>query len=272
MEPLDVYYWIFYKAIAYFAKKCAANFTDPKFKSTIRTYFIIGWVSSYAVCSFYTCLFYDIEACIKCVACFAVSLQVSEPPPITIQGIALNITFYPQGYAKFYTTLIHKNELRDKVEFLGVLYTTNTQNSPNKDVLRRCAEANVIIIKLLFLVYFSAFIAFTSMPFLFYWIYGIREPMLTGFIPGLNENTLRGYLILFGYHLFNTIIALCGTCAVDFCFFSLILHLWPMSRIFDLAIGNLNGSLAQYGNDADISQHCKMLLKNILLLHKEYDQ
>lgn len=88
------------------------------------------------------------------------------------------------------------------------------------------------------------------------------------FVPGLDETTLNGYILLTIWQSFGPYIGFVGHCATDLTFLLLVLHLWPMTKMFAREVTDLNAILKSAGS-ADQILLKRMQLRNVILMHKD---
>lgn len=90
------------------------------------------------------------------------------------------------------------------------------------------------------------------------------------FIPGIDEQTMVGRIVNTSYHILVCIMTYIGNSGCDLLLMILVLNLWPISRVFQCAVEDLNRTLESVTiSDRVKKAMAKKQLRNILLMHKD---
>lgn len=108
-------------------------------------------------------------------------------------------------------------------------------------------------------------IALFSIPIVMQLLRGQPEKMLEIFVPGIDDTTKSGFLVVSAYHTVLIIMSFLGTCGYDLIFISLVIHYWPLVAIFDIEVKDFNKTLKEVNSKTKI----QLQFRNILLMHKE---
>lgn len=150
------------------------------------------------------------------------------------------------------------------------MYEANLyENNPHTKILSQGAVVSLFVYKVYMVLLPTTALAFACLPLIMLWCFGAeRDFMLYIFIPGIDEQTLTGYTVLTCLHVFYLAHAGWGITCGDCIFSSLVIHIWPMTRIFSVAMDDLNRCLAKYDcRNKQAMVH--MRLRNIMLMHRE---
>lgn len=155
-------------------------------------------------------------------------------------------------------------------DFIGKIHIANKDYYVNAFVLRKFALWNLLITKLILVVFFlTASLAIIN-PVPIHLITGNLEPILPIQIPFVRSDTKSGYMI----HSICIFVLIAsgyfGTLASELFLITLTIQFAPMSRIFDRAINSLNETIG--GKRQESIQNSTWLhenVRNLALMHKE---
>lgn len=100
------------------------------------------------------------------------------------------------------------------------------------------------------------------------YLVGQVEPLLPIMIPGLDETTRSGWILLEILHIVWILCGLCGFIGSDMTFIMMSIYLWPLSYLFVDHFDELNEILRKSPKFAD-SRELRLGLRNIVRLHQE---
>lgn len=173
-----------------------------------------------------------------------------------------------QGLVKYYEFTRNAENIRNTFIFLTSLYESNRgAHKPNRKILHDCIQTIFLVYLCAELLFLGITIGYIALPALLHLIYGGRHYMYYTFVPGIDETTRNGYIILTTWQLFGPYIAFFGHCAADLTFLVIILHLWPMTKMFAREVADLNDTLRN--PDQSLLQLKRMMLRNVLQMHKD---
>lgn len=91
-------------------------------------------------------------------------------------------------------------------------------------------------------------------------------PLVPSYLPGVDENTQTGFIILTIFHLFIIIFGLFGSACIDFNFMMIIVNVPVLANILKDNISEQNEMLIK---KKTMPVMIKAKLRNIFLLHRE---
>lgn len=104
-------------------------------------------------------------------------------------------------------------------------------------------------------------------PVSMYFIFGSLEIVVPIYVPGLDEEKLKDYIILLCYQVFMMVYSSFATFVADLLPMTLVLHMWPMCLIFEHMLAELSTAAECEINRKSVE--LKRALKNIIRLHQE---
>lgn len=161
-------------------------------------------------------------------------------------------------------------ELLKTVKTIRHLYATNKTHPENNGDLQKTSKINYFLLKLLSFAIWSTAAALMVSPILVYVLTGQLIPAMAVKIPFLSADTTHGYLLHLAFHIFGAVNAALGLSGADNFIVTTMIHIWPMTRILERAVQNLN--LATQSIRADSvknSTWLKTRMRNIILMQKE---
>lgn len=105
------------------------------------------------------------------------------------------------------------------------------------------------------------------MPFIVYAIFGDRTYVLYNFIPFVDEQQFSGYMVLLVYHYVTAAVAYAGTVGADLLIVFIIANIWPITRLFRVAVDEINVLLLDENKNKRRSKLSSKKLKKILRMH-----
>lgn len=115
-------------------------------------------------------------------------------------------------------------------------------------------------------LYFLSATAFFLYPMHMYLNEGKIVPLAPTYLPGIDEETFSGFIILTCYHIFIIIMAFIAASSCDCTFTMIILNVPIMALLIKMEVEQLNDALTSEKVDKLLVK-CK--LRNILLMHRE---
>lgn len=177
-------------------------------------------------------------------------------------------TFYQQGFIKYLTLMIFPKRINAKVQFLRNIYQANGVGSPNYGTLYKWSQRSVLFVKYAIILVASATGTYMLYPIVMYFIYGESKALMVPLLlPGIDETSHGGYMVLMVYHVASLFLCTFGQCNTDFMLVLLVMHLWPISDIFANSFDELNDALEQ--PRVRDSRELKRYFRNICVMHKE---
>lgn len=162
--------------------------------------------------------------------------------------------------------LVYRPELQYRIIFIGSIYKLNICNGRNTIVVNTSAA---ILKKLYYIgvcLYICTGVVFITSPLIVYVLTGTIELIVNIQVPGLNQFTTYGYIMLTIYHSLCAYAATVGAFATDLFFVSMVYHTRTMAELFKNALEDFNTSMAM---PAIKPLQRKAALRNILQMHKE---
>lgn len=112
---------------------------------------------------------------------------------------------------------------------------------------------------------------FVIYPIVMYLVFGEKKALMVPMLlPGIDETSDQGYLVLLVYHFASLALCLFGQCNTDFMLVLLVMHMWPISEVFARTLSDLNEALERQKtqNSRVLSHH----FRNICIMHKEMSE
>lgn len=103
-------------------------------------------------------------------------------------------------------------------------------------------------------------------PFVTYYLERKFVPLVFVFFPGVNEETVNGYITLTCLHIFLLFISSLGLAGVDIFYAVLLVNIPIMSKLIEVECKDLNRILAK---NSKRDYLWKQRFQNILLMHLE---
>lgn len=145
-------------------------------------------------------------------------------------------------------------------------HNSRTKHRRRQQLCRRFIFYTEFLFKIGVSTYFVAILAFFLYPIYMYFIHDELAPIAPVFLPGIDETTGWGYIVLVFFHTVEMYGAFFGTAGSDLLFAMLIINMPIMARIFSDNVDEFNEFIHEKAYDR---LRMKMLFRNILLQHKE---
>lgn len=146
---------------------------------------------------------------------------------------------------------------------------SNVMEHERQKLLARHLMFTEYFFKIAFAIYFITCIIFSVFPIVSYIVLGEMVIIDTLYLPGIDENSLTGYIILSIFHLNCVWFSALGSSGVDFIFSILILNVPVIANIIGDNIRDLNELLNEMRPKLVM---IKAKLRNILIQYYEYRQ
>lgn len=176
-----------------------------------------------------------------------------------------------QGFTRYATVVYYANEIFEACDFLSrqIYSRIEFQNKSNNfRTLYKWTKINLKIFKLATILVIITGVTFSVFPIINYYLYGHLDLILEVHIPGLDKETVTGYLSLTFFHVFISVFGLIGTLAADMLVILLILHSLTMSEVFANNIHQLNDKLKK--TKKQNTRYVHVFVRNIIQMHQEY--
>lgn len=130
----------------------------------------------------------------------------------------------------------------------------------------RFAFLTEIIFKFGTFLYFVSGIAFLVYPLYMYFFKGELVTINPSYLPGIDETTVKGYIMITIYHIVLLSVAVVGATASDCLFTMLIANTPVLSLLIEMEVEQLNDALASENTDKLL---VKSKFRNMLFMHRE---
>lgn len=142
----------------------------------------------------------------------------------------------------------------------------DTESRTRATFMNQCAFVTEIVFKLMFSLYILAVFAFFMLPIFVYVVTGELIPIAPIYIPGIDENTVSGYVSLLPIHISCFFVAVLGFIATEFLLAVVIMSTMIFGRLIAADMKLINEDVEQ---DQPNILHAKLRLRNVLLMHQE---
>lgn len=148
------------------------------------------------------------------------------------------------------------------------IYKANaaTETGKRASLFNRFAFYTEIVFKCGTLLYFLSLLTYFIYPFYMYLYEGEIIALVPTYLPGVDEKSVSGFMILSCYHITIMILAFIGASGCDFMFAMLIANTPVMAILIEMEVQQLNDILTSQKVDV-LLMKCKF--RNILLMHRE---
>lgn len=164
-------------------------------------------------------------------------------------------------------------EFKHEIMFFKHLFQLHitTKSKVRLDLFARFALYNELIAKCGILLYSLAVTSFFPYPIYMYFVKDERVPLLTLYIPFVNENTYGGYITLLIIQTFLIIITVVGMAASDILYAMMITNFPILARLIEDESNQLNEFLEEqeHSENGTKDQTWKYRFHNILVMHNE---
>lgn len=154
------------------------------------------------------------------------------------------------------------------INYLDDIYKVNatTKNQRRAAVFGRFAYYTEVVFKCGVVLYFASMIAYFFYPFCMYLLNGEIVTLIPTYLPGIDEHTTNGYIIVSCYHILILFLSFVGLSSSDLLFTMLIANTPIMSNMIALEVKRLNDMLTSPKIDGLLM---KCTFRNLLLMHRE---
>lgn len=143
---------------------------------------------------------------------------------------------------------------------------TNTESHKRAKFMHQCAFVTEIVFKLMFSAYMLAIFAFFMLPIFVYVVTGELIPIAPIYIPGIDENTVTGYVLLVVIHTLCFGVAVLGFIATEFLLAIVIMSTMIFGKLIAADMKLINDDVEQAEPNI---LYARLRLKNVLLMHQE---
>lgn len=167
-----------------------------------------------------------------------------------------------QGIVKYHTIIYNGDAYNAAINFLRIrIYSVNEKrHSKNYKCLKKWTSRMYQLVKLAAVIVTSVGISLSLVPVVTYYI--TKDLIMEVYMPGIGPEGI-GFIILTSYHLFITIAGTFGTFGSDINFIMLILHIMPLSELFEIEINNLRNDIQTGQKDNQLT------VKNVIKMHQD---
>lgn len=148
------------------------------------------------------------------------------------------------------------------------IYKVNvkTKDPKRRNVFGQFGFYTEIVFKCGTFLYFLSILGYFVYPIYMYLFKNEIVSLMPIYIPGINEDTIAGFVSITCYHIILLLVAFVAASAVDFMFTMLIVNTPLMSDLIKMEVEQLNDALTSEKVDKLL---VKFKLRNILLMHRE---
>lgn len=167
--------------------------------------------------------------------------------------------------------MLYPKRINDKIQFLSKIYKSNGSESSNYRILLKWSQRSLWFVKYGIIPVAAATGTFMIYPILMYFVFGENKALMVPMLlPGIDETSHMGYLVLLVYHMASLFLCLFGQCNTDFMLVLLVMHMWPISEIFANTFNELNEALENPDNKH--SRRVTGHFRNICIMHREMSE
>lgn len=238
------------------------------FRRGVYAYVLYVIFAIFFVSCFYTMAAYQLAQALAGLAYLSLALEVCHL--IFTWRFSFDLTILFQILIKLYS-------IRYRVAIIGMIdkiINIYTQNSNIKAFKRyQLCERFTFYTEYIFKIGMSLYSLSVTTYYLYPAYTYITErkliPIIDLYFPGIDENTPTGYVTYLIFHTTLSVLALIASSCSDFLFTMIIINVPFMATILSENIDELNEIL----RDEDHDRHfAKMKLRNIILIHKEFNE
>lgn len=241
------------------------DFTAENFQPSIITYSVYFLASTTYVSEIYTFRNYDTITKIFAILCFLTGTQVSIFSTSLVRR-NMNI-FIPQGVSKMYNAK-HAEDFHVTIHLIQDLYRINakTESPDLAKYFEKFAVFTEVLFKLIMISFSSCSVTFLLYPFYIYFLKGELMPLMPLYLPGIDETTIIGYIILNCYLFLCAMFSIIGLGALEFLLAIIIISSLIFAKLISRELQQINIDLQE---DDSTMLVAKGRFKNILLMHQE---
>lgn len=155
-----------------------------------------------------------------------------------------------------------------KIYFILYLFKIHikTKSDFRLALFERFALYNELIFKNGVVIYTGAAASFFPYPAYMYFFENEKVPLLSMYIPGIDETTFTGHMILIMLQVPLLIMAIVGLTSCDIMYAMLIINIPILARIIEDEVNQLNELL---GKESFRTHVLRFRFRNLLLVHRE---
>lgn len=264
------------------------DFLDGTFKPNAITVIVYVLIFVALTGIFNTIIYYDVPSKLFCLLCLILAIQVRETKIEMNSEICLevcfthavllisllhsvSVSFHFMSFGKGFGKLYHVRYASDLVWMITTIQNlykvhTNTESRTRGKFIHQCAFVTEIVFKFMTSMYILAVFAFFTLPIFVYIVTGDLIPIAPIYIPGIDENSVSGYIALLGIHSSCFFVAVLGFIATEFLLATVIMSTMIFGKLIAADMKLINDDLEL---DQPNILHARLRLRNVLLMHQE---
>lgn len=173
-----------------------------------------------------------------------------------------------QGLFKNYGWRTKIELISQCINFVHNIYQKNTDESDNKLTLNFIITRMYMAVKILVITYTFAAIAFFLNPLIHYVVFGEITLMLPAQLPGVNDKTVNGLIILTCFHLIAVNYAFFGSIGTDLGYISILLNAFAITELIGNEFKRLDKMILK--RNLYSVKHIKNTVRNIIIMHQDF--
>lgn len=156
----------------------------------------------------------------------------------------------------------------EKLSFIKLLFQLhiNTKSKERLELFKRFGFYNVSLVKVVLVLYTGAVASFIPYPLYMYYFKNQLVPFILLSVPGIDENTVSGYVILMIIQASLLVLAVVGLAVCDILVAIITINIPIFSRLIEDETNKLNETLEEGREDVRVM---KAELRNLLMMHQE---
>lgn len=277
MEAFNRYHKCFFKYERTLLSMIGHDYFLPEFRPGILAFAVYALTVTFIFSNLYTILYYEpftvLNGCIFMSMSLVVSVVQQHRIVLIVriiffwQTIGMCSIFVFQCIVKIYSVK-YSDRITWMINYLHDIYKVNatTKNRARATLFDRYAYYTEGIFKCGVALYFMSVLSYFLYPIYMYVIDGKIVQLLPTYFPGIDEDTINGFIMLSSYHVALLVFSFIGLSACDLLFTMLIANTPIMANLIEMEVEQLNDHLVEKLQDDFM---IKMKLRNILLMHRE---
>lgn len=137
------------------------------------------------------------------------------------------------------------------------------------EYFNKFSQFTELLLKVMIIVFLTCTAAFPSYSFYMYFVKGELMPIMPLYLPGLDETTIIGFILLNLYHFICATISAVGLSALEFLTAIIIISSLIFSKLISRDLQQINDDLEDGDSGILI---IKERLRNIFLMHQELSE
>lgn len=240
-----------------------------EFRSNACTITMNIYLTFYIFCCFYTIATRGLIVRLNTIVFLCMAFEVKIAFKITNLFPHLTMLCNFQLVIKIYGCYFNGMEWYGMTRKIIDIYKQNSHaiHRKRQKLCQRFIFYSECILKIGGCTYAIAALTFLAYPIYMYLAENQLIPITTVYLPGIDETTGWGYVVLILFDLVQVYGAFFGTAGSDFLFTMLIANVPIMAHIFSDSINELNDIIQEKNYNRLMM---KMKLRHILLQHKEF--